>query len=222
MKIKKTKTPRYYPVFLNLHSKKCVVVGGGEVALRKVKTLLESGADVTVISPSLHPDLEQLAGDKTIHTIERNFRPGDLKEAAVVIAATDLKGTNLRVAREAGKVKALVNLVDDPEPSDFIVPSYFRKGDLTVAVSTGGQSPALARKLRTLLEKTMGEDYALLVSLVGEVRRTLKKKGIAVDPETWQEALNLDTLIRFIRDGQKSKVKAILLEKLMAHAQSKP
>ena len=102
MKIKKAKTPPYYPMFLNLLGKKCVVVGGGEVALRKVKTLLDSGADVTVISPVLHPYLAQLVGSKTIRTIERNFRSGDLKEASIVIAATDIKGTNRKVAEGAG------------------------------------------------------------------------------------------------------------------------
>jgi len=216
---KKTTSLPYYPIFLNLQGKKCVVVGGGEVAFRKVERLLESGADVTVVSPTFDPRLAQLAKRKTIHPIQRNYRSGDLKGAAIVIAATDIKGTNHKVAEEARKVKALVNVVDDPEPSDFIVPSFFRKGDLTVAVSTGGQSPALARKVRTRLEKTLGEDYAMLVPLIGGVRRTLKKKGVTVDTETWQEALDLDPLIQLIQRGRKREAKAILLKSLMSHAQ---
>jgi precorrin-2 dehydrogenase/sirohydrochlorin ferrochelatase len=217
MKTKKARTPLYYPIFLNLQGKKCVVVGGGEVAFRKVERLLESGADVTVVSPTLDPRLAQLARRRTIHTIERNYRSGDLKGAAIAIAATDIKGINHKVAEEARKVKALVNLVDDPEPSDFIVPSFFRKGDLIVAVSTGGQSPALARKVRSRLEKTIGEDYALLVPMIGDVRRTLKKKGVTVDTETWQEALDIDQLIQLIQRGRKRKAKAILLKSLMSH-----
>jgi precorrin-2 dehydrogenase/sirohydrochlorin ferrochelatase len=216
---KKTTSLPYYPIFLNLQGKKCVVVGGGEVALRKVERVLESGADVTVVSPSLDPGLAQLAKRKTIHLIQRNYRSGDLKGAAIVIAATDIKETNYRVAEEAKKVKALVNLVDDPEPSDFIVPSFFRKGDLTVAVSTGGQSPALARKVRIRLEKTLGEDYALLASLIGDIRRTLKTRGITVDAESWQEALDIDPLIQLIQSGQEREAKAILLKSLMSHAQ---
>jgi len=211
---KKTTSLPYYPIFLNLQGKKCVVVGGGHVALRKVERLLESGADVTVVSPTLDPGLAQLAKRKTIHPIQRHYKSGDLKGAAIVIAATDIKKTNRKVAEEAKKVKALVNVVDDPEPSDFIVPSFFRKGDLTVAVSTGGQSPALARKVRTKLEETLGNEYALLVSLIGDVRRTLKMKGSLADAETWQEALDLDPLIQLIQRGRKREAKAILLKKL--------
>jgi len=211
---KKTTSLPYYPIFLNLQGKKCVVVGGGHVALRKVEMLLESGADVTVVSPTLDPGLAQLAKRKTIHPIQRNYKSGDLKGAAIVIAATDIKKTNRKVAEEAKKVKALVNVVDDPEPSDFIVPSFFRKGDLTVAVSTGGQSPALARKVRTKLEETLGNECALLVSLIGDVRRTLKMRGITVDAEAWQEALDLDPLIQLVRTGRHKKAKSTLLKEL--------
>ena len=211
---KKTTSLPYYPIFLNLQGKKCVVVGGGHVALRKVEMLLESGADVTVVSPTLDPGLAQLAKRKTIHPIQRNYKSGDLKGAAIVIAATDIKKTNRKVAEEAKKVKALVNVVDDPEPSDFIVPSFFRKGDLTVAVSTGGQSPALARKVRTKLEETLGNECALLVSLIGDVRRTLRMRGISVDAETWQEALDLDPLIQLVRTGRHKKAKSTLLKEL--------
>ena len=222
MKAKKAKNPPYYPIFLSLQGKKCVVVGGGEVAFRKVERLLESGADVTVVSPTFDPGLAQLAKRKTIHPIQRNYRSGDLKGAAIVIAATDMKETNRKVAEEARKVKALVNVVDDPEPCDFIVPSFSRKGDLTIAVSTGGQSPALARKVRTRLEKTLGEDYALLVPLIGDVRRTLKKKGVTVDAETWQEALDIDPLIQLIQRGRKREAKAILLKSLTSQVQRRP
>lgn len=204
----------YYPAFLDLHSKKCTVVGGGEVALRKVKMLLDCGADVTVISPTFHPRLRELADTKAVHPIERSYRNGDLKGAAIVIAATDSMRTNRKVAEDALKKKALVNVVDDPAPSDFILPSFFRKGGLTVAVSTGGASPALARKIRTNLERTLGEEYATLLSLIGEVRSALKEKGLKADAETWQEALDLDRLIPLVQSGNLKKVKTILLNRL--------
>jgi len=107
-----------------------------------------------------------------------------------------------------------VNVVDDPEASDFIVPSLLRRGNLSIAISTGGMSPALARKIRTRLEDSFGEEYALLVSLVEEVRSTLRRKGIRVNAERWQNALDLDFLTQLLRTGQKDKAKAVLMKKL--------
>ena len=210
----KRKLRTYFPVFLNVRRKKCVVIGGGQVAFRKVRTLLDCGASVTVISPVLHPDLSELANKKSIQVIRRSYKSRDLKGAFIVIAATGTKQTNRKVAKEAGRVGALVNVVDDPEPSDFIVPSLLRRGDLTIAISTGGMSPALARKIRTRLEDSFGEEYALLVSLVEEVRSTLRRKGIRVNAERWQNALDLDFLAQLLRTGQKDKAKAVLMKKL--------
>ncbi len=204
----------YYPVFLNLRVKKCTVVGGGEVALRKVKTILDSGADITVISPIFHPRFSELAGRKSVHLVERAYRTGDLKGAAVVIAATDSGRTNRKVAGDARKRKAFVNVVDDPASSDFILPSLFRKGGLIVAVSTGGASPALARRIRMDLERTFGEEYAALLSLIGEVRSVLKQRGIRVDAEIWQQALDLDQLIPQVQSGNLKRVKTRLLNRL--------
>ena len=210
----KRNTGTYFPVFLDVRRKKCVVIGGGQIAFRKIRTLLDCGASVTVISPVLHPDLSELANKKSIQVIRRSYKSRDLKGAFIVIAATGTKETNRKVAKEAGRVGALVNVVDDPEPSDFIVPSVVRRGDLTIAISTGGMSPALARKIRTRLEDSFGEEYALLVSLVEEVRSTLRRKGIRVNAERWQNALDLDFLAQLLRTGQKDKAKAVLMKKL--------
>jgi len=210
----KRNTGTYFPVFLDVRRKKCVVIGGGQVAFRKIRTLLDCGASVTVISPVLHPDLSELANKKSIQVIRRSYKSRDLKGAFIVIAATGTKETNRKVAKEAGRVGALVNVVDDPEPSDFIVPSLLRRGDLTIAISTGGMSPALARKIRTRLEESFGEEYALLVSLVEEVRSTLRREGMRIDTEKWQDALDLDLLTRLLRGSHKDKAKAVLMEKL--------
>jgi len=210
----KRNTGTYFPVFLDVRRKKCVVIGGGQVAFRKIRTLLDCGASVTVISLVLHPDLSELANKKSIQVIRRSYKSRDLKGAFIVIAATGTKETNRKVAKEAGRVGALVNVVDDPEPSDFIVPSVVRRGDLAIAISTGGMSPALARKIRTRLEDSFGEEYALLVSLVEEVRSTLRRKGIRVNAERWQNALDLDFLAQLLRTGQKDKAKAVLMKKL--------
>jgi len=221
MKSKQIKPPIYYPIFFNIQSKRCVVIGGGKVALRKVKMLLDCGANVSVISPKPHPDIAKLSKERAIHLIQRDYEARDLKEAVIAIACTDVKEVNRKVADEAKKTGVLVNVADDPAPSDFIIPSFFRRGNLTVAVSTSGVSPTLARKIRMKLEKSFGEEYASLLSLIGEVRSTLKEKGYIVDVEAWQEALDLDLLIQLVRSGQRKKAKVILLSKLEAHKERK-
>jgi siroheme synthase-like protein len=208
--------PAYYPVSLNIKDRKCVVVGGGEVALRKVKALLEHGARVTVISPELGPELVQMAEHGEIAALNRAYRAGDLKDSLLAIAATDDGGTNRRVVREAKNRAVLVNVVDDAENSDFIVPSLLRRGDVTIAVATAGRSPALARKIRTRLEEKFGEEYATLALLIDEVRAELKQRGITVSGDDWQAALDLDRLIELLRKGEKEKAKALILSRLKA------
>jgi siroheme synthase-like protein len=179
--------------------------------------LLDCRANVSVISPKPHPDIAKLSKERAIHLIQRDYEAQDLKGAVIAIACTDVKEVNRKVADEAKKTRILVNVADDPELSDFIIPAFFRRGNLTFAVSTSGVSPALARKIRTKLEKSFGEEYASLLSLIGEVRSTLKEKGYIVDAEAWQEALDLDLLIQLVRSGQRKKAKAILLSKLKGH-----
>jgi precorrin-2 dehydrogenase/sirohydrochlorin ferrochelatase len=211
---KKDQVTAYYPVFLNISGRKCVVVGGGQVALRKVRVLLEHGADVKVISLDLCPGLAQLAESREIKALNRAYRTGDLADASVAIAATDDGELNRQVAEEAHSKAVLVNVVDDAENSDFIVPSYLRRGEVTIAVSTSGRSPALARKIRTRLEKELGNEYASLIRLIGEVRAKVKREGIKIDGDRWQEALDLDLLLELLKRGDEEKAKAILLSDL--------
>ena len=210
----KEKTRVYFPVFLNIQRKKCVVVGGGQIAFRKVKMLLDCGASVTVISPVLHPDLSELSDKKSIRVIRRSYKLGDLKGAMIVVAATDVNKINRKVADEARSVRALINVVDDPKSSDFIIPSFFRRGDLTVSVSTAGRSPALARKIRTRLEENLGDEYRSLVTLINDARSSLKRQSITVSAEGWQAALDLDLLTHLLRTGREEKAKAVLMKKL--------
>jgi len=204
----------YYPIFLNIHQKKCIVVGGGEVARRKVRALLERGAIVQVIAPTLDSELSHLANNNTITVLRRNYEPGDLKDALIVIAATTEAETNRKVAMEAKRRGILVNVVDDREQSDFIVPSCLHRGDLTIAVATAGKSPALARKIRTRLESDFGKEYVSLVKLIGEVRSELKRRRVKVNASTWQDALDLNRLTEMIRAGQGEQAKATLLNNL--------
>jgi precorrin-2 dehydrogenase/sirohydrochlorin ferrochelatase len=205
--------PLYYPISLNLNGRRCVVAGGGQVALRKVKVLLEHKATVEVISPTLCPELQHLAQSGAIKVLQRNYQTGDLKGAFIVIAATGETDINKKIAGEARMQMVLVNVVDDPEQSDFIAPSYLRRGNLTIAVSTAGKSPALARKIRTQLEENFGEEYSSLTNLISEVRSELRQRGVTISSSAWQEALDLESLTEMVRASQTKEAKANLLSR---------
>jgi len=205
----------YYPVYLDVRGRRCVVVGGGEVALRKVRMLLDHGASVEIVSPELCPDLGQLVDEGQLQVTGREYRPGDLEGAFVVIAATNDASTNEQAAAEATERGILINVVDVPGLSNFIVPSYLRRGAVTVAVSTGGKSPALARRIRRELEKKFGDEYADLSVLVDEVRSELKRQNVSVSAERWQEALDLDALLQLLRSGQRAEAVDRLRESLL-------
>lgn len=212
----------YYPVFFNIEGKRCVVVGGGQVASRKVKTLLDFGAKIDVISPEICTELVELRENQRIRVFQRQYQPGDLSGAFLAIVATDNSETNYQVANEGRSQRVPVNVVDNAENSDFILPSLVRRGDVTIAISTAGRSPALARKIRTRLEKDFGEEYAALVQLIDEIRCELKQRGIKIDNETWQEALELDLLAGLVRQGQPEKARVLLRERLSEHLLKQP
>ena len=169
---------RYFPVFLDLKEKRCIVVGGGSVAERKVKNLLKAGARVVVISPKLTALLSRLREEEKIIHLPRPYRKKDLKEALLAIAATDDRAVNERIFREAAASRIPVNVVDDPAHSSFIVPSIVRKKDLLVAISTSGRSPALARLLRQKLEREIGPEYPRFLKLLGKVRKRVIALGL--------------------------------------------
>ncbi len=204
----------YYPVFLEVRDRHCVVCGGGSVALRKVEALLRAGASVAVIAPEVCPELQTMAADRTITVMERAYRDGDVDGAFVVVAATDDRDANRRIAEAARQSHCLVNAVDDAACSDFIVPSTVHRGELTIAVSTGGRSPALARKLRTRLETQYGEDFAELVTLIGDVRAELKQRERQPSQEAWQRALDLDTLAGLVRERRPAEARNLLMNNL--------
>jgi precorrin-2 dehydrogenase/sirohydrochlorin ferrochelatase len=209
------KKQEFYPIFLKIRGKRCVVVGGGQVARRKVRALLEYGANIEVISPDPCPELIELEGRRKIGILKRQYQPGDLNKALIAIAATDSSDLNQQVVKEAQDKAVLVNAADDLENSDFIVPSYLRRGDITIAVSTAGRSPALARKIRARLEKEFGDEYASLVRLIGEVRAEVRRQKVKVSGEDWQEALDLDLILDLLKRGEAEKARALLLDRLM-------
>ncbi|MCL4300540.1 MAG: bifunctional precorrin-2 dehydrogenase/sirohydrochlorin ferrochelatase [Anaerolineae bacterium] len=164
---------KIYPIGLNdLNRRRTVVVGGGEIATRKVVGLLEAGAQISVISPSLTPQLEQLAEMGYITAIRRLYQEGDLAGAFLVITADD-PTINEAVWQEADRRACLVNSVDDPPHCNFILPAIVRRGDMVITISTGGASPALARRLREWLETLIGPEYSDLVNLLAELRPSM-------------------------------------------------
>ncbi len=160
----------YYPLFVNLKGRRVVVVGGGNVAERKVKGLLGTGALITVISPEVTDGLGKLASSGEVIHIDSAFNPEELEGAWLVIAATDDPEVQRLVYKEATRRNIFCNTVDQPELCSFIVPSIVRRGDLSIAISTGGKSPALARRLRQELETVYGKTYSVYVSLLGALR----------------------------------------------------
>jgi siroheme synthase-like protein len=203
----------FYPVFLELAGRPCVVVGGGPIARRKVEGLLEAGAAVTVVSPALEAGLATLAREGHLRHVARAYRPGDLAGAQLAFVATPDGAVNATVAREGRAQGVWVNAADDPERCDFILPSVLRRGALQVAVGTGGASPALARAVREELEGFLGEDYAALAEVVAEARTLLRARGRAPDAAAWRRVLDGD-LRRLIADGRRDEARARLLEEL--------
>jgi siroheme synthase-like protein len=204
----------YYPVFLKLNGRRCVVIGGGQVALRKVQSLLQCGARVEVVSPEVCPALEELNSRRKISVVGRCYRHGDLHGAFLAIAATGDTSVNTKIEQEAEQIGVPVNIVDNKELSSFLVPSFLRRGDVTIAVSTAGRSPALARRIRTRLEKDIGVEYAALAEIVDEVRSEIKKKGIEIGAEDWQSAMDVDSMIELLKKGEREKAKNLLLKNL--------
>ena len=164
----------YTICLIGLQSRKTVVIGGGSVAARKVDGLLAAETHVTVISPVLVPGLQSLADTGKINYIQRSYREGDLEGAFLAIAATDDLSVNHAIWAEANKVGCLINVVDDPEHSTFILPAVVQRGEMSVAISTGGSSPALARRLRERLESVLEPEYGILTELLANLRSELK------------------------------------------------
>jgi precorrin-2 dehydrogenase/sirohydrochlorin ferrochelatase len=208
-----TKIMGFYPVFLDIFRRRCVVIGGGPVAERRVGGLLASGADLTLISPMVTDRLKQLAAQGAIRYLERGYEPGDLASYELVFVATDDGVLNQAVFSEARSRAVWVNSADDPENCDFILPAVIRRGELAVAISTGGASPAVTRMIREELENYFTADYARLVQIAGEVRRELRENSIVVSPRIWNEALTGE-FRRLLKKDQNGPAKELLLKTL--------
>jgi precorrin-2 dehydrogenase / sirohydrochlorin ferrochelatase len=202
---------KYYPVNLDMTNKRCVVVGGGDIAERKVERLLECGAQVTVVSKSLTPALKARKKTGQMDHIDRDYEDQALDGAFMVIGATDRKDVNERISKDAVARGLLVNIVDDPDRCNFILPSLVQQGDLSIAISTGGKSPALAKKLRKELEKQYGPEYQTLLVIMGILRkRILAGDQRAADNKAVFEDLVHSDILQAIREKDRGRVNTII------------
>jgi siroheme synthase-like protein len=202
-----------YPIVLDLAAWRCVVVGGGVVAERRVEGLLAAGASVTVVAPALTPALTALAGAGRLQHLARRYDDGDLAGFDLAFAATEAGEVNAAVALEGRRRGVWVNAADDPARCDFFLPALVRRGDLVVAVGTGGTSPALARAVREELERVLTADYATLAEIAAEARRELRAEGRVATAAVWRTALGPETR-RLIVERGRDAAKRHVLERL--------
>lgn len=197
----------YFPICLDLAGRPCVVIGGGRVAERKIRGLLDCGAAVTVISPELTPALHGLAQGGGIRWRKQCYTEGDLAGAFMVISATDDRPTQEKVYGEAQQRSLLLNVADVPELCNFILPAVVRRGELIVAVSTGGRSPALARRLRRELECRFGPEYGVLVDIMGALRPFVLavSSDCSANKELFTQLLHDDILV-WVRAGNRKEM----------------
>ena len=204
---------KYYPVHLDINNRNCLVVGGGGVGTRKVKTLLDCGARVTLVSPKVSPQLRGLAASGDIILKERSYQSDDLSNMFLVIGATDDEKLNKQISSDADRLNTLCNIADRPEVCNFILPSIVHRDDLVITISTSGQSPAMAKKLRKSLENQFGKEYGTLLRLMGAIRKKLLQQ--AHEPEAhkplFEQLINSD-LIGMIQENKNDDINALLFD----------
>lgn len=212
---------RFYPILVDLQGKKALVVGGGKVAQRKIETLLEHGATVQVVAKELTASLEELRRAGRIEFLGEEFSETFVDGVFVVFAATDDASLNRRVSRTAQQRSLLVNAVDQPADCNFIVPSVLSRGDLLIAVSTSGKSPAFARKVRVELERSFGEEYGLFLNLMGNLRKEILRLGLSQEENksTFEDLVTSD-LLTAIREKNWDLASQII-EKVLGRPVSK-
>jgi precorrin-2 dehydrogenase/sirohydrochlorin ferrochelatase len=201
-----------YPVNLRLTGVQCLVVGGGDVAARKARGLLECGAYVTVVAPTIVDDLR---GDPRVRWHQREYRRGEVASYRVAITATGNPSVDAQVYEDAKATGIPVNAADDPAHCTFTLPAVLRRGDLQIAISTNGRSPAFATWLKKTLSSYITTDALDAFELVGEVRRDLRRSGRPTEHAGWQRAFD-DGLVDLVAKGQHAEARAMLLQYLEA------
>jgi precorrin-2 dehydrogenase / sirohydrochlorin ferrochelatase len=204
---------KYYPLFLDITDRRCIVVGGGDVAERKVARLLDFGASVVVVGKTLTPGLDSLKKEGRINHIAREYDKAVIDNAFLVIGATDRDDINAEISRDGKEKGILVNIVDDPDKCDFVLPSLLAQGDLLIAISTGGKSPALAKKLRKEMEPLFGTEYQTLLEVMGQLREKLVVKGRSSgENRRMFETVVHSDILTHIKDKSWDKVRKIIYD----------
>jgi siroheme synthase-like protein len=214
--------PAYYPVYLDVRGRRCVVFGGNHEGERKVGYLLECGAEVTLVAAEASPELGKLASDRKIAWEKRRYRAGDLEGAWVAIVAdTSDVSANEAISREARERNVLLNVTDVTHLCTFIAPSIVQRQNVTVAVSTAGTSPALARRLREEISASTCQclRWADLGPLLATVRKEVRARKLQVTPADWQECMT-DELVELHRAGRTAEARTKLVAGLEAKAKS--
>ena len=202
---------KYYPACLDISNKKCVVVGGGDVAERKVVRLLECGAKVVLVGKTMTPGLRMMKDGGSIEHVPDDYREEHIEGAFLVIGATDRDDVNAKIFRDSQGRGILVNVVDEPARCSFIVPAVFRRKDLLVAVSTGGKSPALARRLRENMEENYGPEYGTLLDIMGDLReRIIARGGASTENRKLFESVLDSDILRYIREEKWDRIREIV------------
>ena len=209
----------FLPLFFQLHDKPCLIIGGGNVALRKANLLLKAGACIYVVSHDINQGLEEVARQSGGSTRRGNYQLSDLQDKYLVIAATDDELLNRKVSQDADKNRVPVNVVDNPSLCSFILPAIIDRSPLVIAVSSGGKSPVLARMLRSKIESVIPFAYGKLASLVGDFREQVKArfKNAEDRKNFWEDALQ-GPVAEMVFAGKKEVAKQMLADQL-SHAQ---
>lgn len=195
-----------YPILLDLAGRRCLVVGGGRVALGKVSGLLAVDADVTVVAPAVDDELAALEG---VRIERRPYERGEVAAYRLAITATDDPALNRQVYLDGEAAGVWVNSADDPANCSFTLPAVFRQGPITVAVSTGGHSPALSTWLRDRLAAEVGPEYEVLLRLLAERREALRSAGTPTEGLSWQRALD-SGMLDLVREGRVAEARELL------------
>ncbi len=203
-----------YPIMMSLAGKRVIVVGGGRVGMRKIMGLLESAASITVIAPDLEPELQDLVRQDQIEWVPERFDKTLLDrypEAVLVFGTTDRREVNMAIYRACMDRQILCNIADVPNLCSFIVPAVITQGDLMIAVSTGGASPALARRIREDLEKHYGPEYGEMTRVLGELRKLVLRTGSSPDAnkKIFREIVSSEILAA-LRENDRERVLEIL------------
>jgi len=204
-----------YLINLTLAGQPALVVGAGAVAARKIESLLDAGAVVTVVAPRVSDEVARMAADGRIVLDRRRYAPGDARSARLVVAATDDEEVNASISREATAAGVLVNVVDRPALCSFTIPAVVRRGALTLAVATEGQCPACARAIREELEARYGPEYDAALRLLGRVRARLRAAGWdspavqAALADLWRAGI-----VDCVRRGDEARIRELLESRL--------